>query len=205
MSENSTSEILNRRLASGEITIDEFNQLRATLGLISPSAEPRGDDGSAPGQPKVIAPVEIGATTPDLTDGTTTLPEATQPEKEAAKPSDFKKLWVIVGAVIVGGFVLANLNSGPSCEVSDISSRTEMLYINGLDYGVVVTAYVKNKGASGMVNIEALLSTSEGPFQRTRPYMLNTDQVSRVEFQFDEPSINVNPNDLQAVVRCASS
>lgn len=114
--------------------------------------------------------------------------------------------WLVYGALGLSGFLIfGGAFAGTDCNVSNVQSRADTFYNGGLDYGIVVTADVKNNGSGGQINIEASLSTSEGNFQRVRQYLLEKGQETRVEFQFLEPTINVNTNDLQAVVRCVDA
>jgi len=227
-------DILSRRLASGEISIEEFARLKEALSDLPVKAP------ELPESAHVVEKSEAFSTSNTL------VPADSPPETEAERmlrrarewkeqqqaggspalalsgvvspdgpvsvqqPSGVQqagfKPWMIgAGAGAVGLVFLAAVGGGNACEVSNVSSRAEMLYIDGLDYGVIVTATVRNTGSDGTMNLDATLSTSEGTYQRARQTLLSADQSRQVEFQFDEPTINVNENDLQAVVNCTSS
>lgn len=223
-------DILNLRLASGEITIDEFERLRSAIGGASaqrtdeaPQTVETGIDAIAPviDVPPAIAeqPPETeaqrmlrrarewqeqqaGSTSSSLT-LTGVASRAGSPVRQGPNlPDGAKPLLIGAGVGVIGLALLAGLAGGSSCEVTNVSSRTEMLYIDGFDFGVVVKATIKNTGSDGTMNILATLSTSEDTYERVRPAMLSAGEIRDVEFQFEEPTINVNEADLQAVVRC---
>ncbi len=77
-----------------------------------------------------------------------------------------------------------------------------MVWTDGFDYAIVVSASVKNVGKSGSVTVEGLIGTSEGNFKNTRTVVINEGQFRTVDFVFAQPSISVTPESVDVSFKC---
>lgn len=93
--------------------------------------------------------------------------------------------------------------AGMRCTRPEITIEHDMYLVNNeSDYGVTVKARIKNEGGQGKGLVKAMLTTSEGSYEREREIYFQAGENALVEFKFAEPTVNAS--NLQASVYCTA-
>jgi pSer/pThr/pTyr-binding forkhead associated (FHA) protein len=111
------------------------------------------------------------------------------------------RLGVAVGVVVafiaikvctrIAKVVTAAPTSAAKCQIVDGGWKEGMRVAAQPDYAIDAVLMLKNVGQDGEIQIRAVLSTSEGEFERTQKLVLKANQTQKVTYQFHEPSVNV--------------
>lgn len=80
----------------------------------------------------------------------------------------------------------------PHGQVLNIDGEHDTRVIDGdLDYGVTVTVIIKNNSQKGgAIKITPWLTCSEGEWNRSQELVFNAEEIKRVTYFFQEPTIN---------------
>jgi len=81
--------------------------------------------------------------------------------------------------------------SQADCEVIAVETIQDTYIVNdNFDFGYTVLAKIRNVGHHGTMTIKAMLSTSEGNYERSQQLVFNPLQETVLRYQFAEPTIN---------------
>lgn len=170
-------DLLNLRLAKGEISLEQYQSLLAAISE-TPSS-----------------PITVGALEGPLQP--TTSPQPVTP----AKVSWWKVGSWAIGALAAFG-VLRAIFGGPVCDLSNLTATADAYMINGqLDAGFTTIVDVTNTGGGRNLIMSALLTTSEGDFRRAQNLFFEAGQSRRVTFQFHEPTVGATG--IKTYVTCS--
>jgi hypothetical protein len=168
--------LLASRLAKGEISIEEYKAVLATI---------EGGKSQTTASEQIMSAISQAATAPETKSRLRRIDEA---------------VLGVIGIVVVGR-ILVGLFSGPVCEFSNLAVEPEAFLINGqLDAGYVAKVDVKNKGDRRNLTLGAVLMTSEGDFRRNQLLLFEAGATRTVSFQFPEPTISAT--NVRAEVSC---
>lgn len=97
---------------------------------------------------------------------------------------------VILGTLLMTACPLFSKAKG---KVVEVKAENDMgLVDNQLDYGITVTAVVRNMSTRGEIRIMTRLNCDEGEWQRTQDLQFNTEETKTVKYFFSEPTVNVS-------------
>ena len=100
---------------------------------------------------------------------------------------------ILAAALIVS---LAGLLTGCSAargKIVQAKARPDVqITSEGPDYGVTVTATIKNVGRAGSLMISPEISTSEGEWDRTQHLHFAANETKTLTWFFPEPTINAD-------------
>jgi hypothetical protein len=96
-----------------------------------------------------------------------------------------------LAALIVSLAVLLTGCNGQRGELLGVKAKHDVrITSEGPDYGVTVTATIKNVGRAGSLMISPEISTSEGEWDRTQHLHFAANETKTLSWFFPEPTIN---------------
>jgi hypothetical protein len=98
---------------------------------------------------------------------------------------------ILAAALIVSlAGLLTSCSSARGKLVASKAKHDVIFTSDGLDYGVTVTATIKNVGKDGSLAISPEISTSEGEWERTQHIHFAANETKTLSWFFAEPTIN---------------
>ena len=113
--------------------------------------------------------------------------------REAGMGEIAKFIGYAVIVLIVIGWLSdkGELGNEARCEVLNSKAVPDIYTINDEpDAGYTVRGVIANRGKNGIITIKAVLSTSEGSWERTQQLNFGPNLQSEFAYQFHEPTIN---------------
>ena len=102
----------------------------------------------------------------------------------------FMAVTVLFGTLFVTACPLFSNAKG---KLIQFTGKNDIGVIDGQpDYGITVTAVVKNVGARDEIRIMARLSCDEGEWRRTQDVQFAAGETKTLNYFFSEPTVNVS-------------
>ena len=101
---------------------------------------------------------------------------------------------------IIAFNVITEDQPSPICQITSKKDDVDIMLVDGeFDFAVKFDITVRNLGDAGTVNLDIILMTSEGDFQRTQSFYLEPNQNRTATIYFHEPSVAAENMSYRAV------